>query len=234
MTYSCFLVAFPYCFLYRFDTWLYRFLIFTLFYVHNHWTHSCLGVTYITLENHCTRTAQSSRVGCRRRGHKIVYLTVIREVCCQYFTSRNILCWLLSHLSRCISAKQYVCELSDSRCSAWGIKRYFSEKEEKTHYVLEFMLTLDKIQNISTSSYLTTEHLESYCSFLYCPHSSVYRVFWPSDPVVYCNMLISFNPPRTGTCKQPRKHHPARTSQSKCRILTIRQSMINSSTDYWA
>ena len=35
-----------------------------------------LGVGEIMLENHCTRTAQSSRGGCRRRVHKIVYLAV--------------------------------------------------------------------------------------------------------------------------------------------------------------
>ena len=28
------------------------------------------------LENHCNRTAQSSRGGCSRRGHNIVYLAV--------------------------------------------------------------------------------------------------------------------------------------------------------------
>ena len=32
--------------------------------------------TYTTLENHCTRTAQSSRGGCSRRMHKIEYLAV--------------------------------------------------------------------------------------------------------------------------------------------------------------
>ena len=31
---------------------------------------------HATLETHCTRLVQSSRVGCSRRGHKIVYLAV--------------------------------------------------------------------------------------------------------------------------------------------------------------
>ena len=31
---------------------------------------------HITLENHCTRTAQSSRGGCNRQVHKIEYLAV--------------------------------------------------------------------------------------------------------------------------------------------------------------
>ena len=35
----------------------------------------CLKINTI-LVNHCTRTAQSSRGGCSRRGHKIVYLAV--------------------------------------------------------------------------------------------------------------------------------------------------------------
>ena len=37
-------------------------------------------------------------------------------------------------------------------------------------YVMEFMLTLDKMQNISTLSILWEEHLESYSSLLYCTH----------------------------------------------------------------
>ena len=49
-----------------------------------------------TLETHCTRTAQSSRIGCSRRGHKNVYLAVKKDIFCQYFTSENILRWLLS------------------------------------------------------------------------------------------------------------------------------------------
>ena len=32
--------------------------------------------TYTTLENHCTRTAQSPHGGCSRRVHKIVYLAI--------------------------------------------------------------------------------------------------------------------------------------------------------------
>ena len=49
----------------------------------------------ITLENHCTRTTQSSRGGCSRRVHKIVYLAVKWEYFGQYFTSENILCYKL-------------------------------------------------------------------------------------------------------------------------------------------
>ena len=37
-----------------------------------------LLLNYITLENHCTRTAQSSGGGCSRRVHKIEYLAVIK------------------------------------------------------------------------------------------------------------------------------------------------------------
>ena len=31
-----------------------------------------------------------------------------------------------------------------------------------------------------------------YSSFSYCTHSSVYQIFWPSDRVVDCNILILF------------------------------------------
>ena len=53
-------------------------------------------------------------------------------------------------------------------------------------YVLEFMLSLDKMQNISTLMCKTFEHFESYPSFSYYTHRTIYRVFWPSDWVVDC------------------------------------------------
>ena len=40
------------------------------------WIYLPFNCPYFTLENHCTRTAQSSRGGCSRRVHKIVYLAV--------------------------------------------------------------------------------------------------------------------------------------------------------------
>ena len=60
----CEFVTFPLVSWVRCGTWLYRFLIFAPLLT--------FGVTYYmyTLENHYTRTAQSSRVGFRRRGHK--------------------------------------------------------------------------------------------------------------------------------------------------------------------
>ena len=61
-------------------------------------------------------------------------------------------------------------------------------------YDLEFMLTLAKMQNYSINvnkvRNLRLEHFESYSSFSYCKHSSVYRVFWHSGRVVDCNILI--------------------------------------------
>ena len=45
---------------------------------------------------------------------------------------------------------------------------------------------------------LRSEHFESYPSFSYCMHSSVYRVFWPSDRVVDCIILNVFRHPATG------------------------------------
>ena len=41
---------------------------------------TCVFIDFLqsnnTLENHCTRTVQSSRVGCSLRVHRIVYLAV--------------------------------------------------------------------------------------------------------------------------------------------------------------
>ena len=61
-------------------------------------------------------------------------------------------------------------------------------------YVLEYLLSLvslDKMQNISTLirkiRNLRAEHFESFStSFLYCTHSSTYRLFWPSDQIIIC------------------------------------------------
>ena len=56
-----------------------------------------LGVGEIMLENHCTRTAQSSRGGCRRRVHKIVYLAVKKgHILVIIFFSENIHCEFIS------------------------------------------------------------------------------------------------------------------------------------------
>ena len=43
----------------------------------------------MTLENHCTRTAQSSCGGCSRRVHKIMYLTVKRVIFCEFFPEKE-------------------------------------------------------------------------------------------------------------------------------------------------
>ena len=50
----------------------------------------------LTLENHCTRTAQSTRGGCSRRVQKVVYLTVNNCNILIFFTSQNIHRELLS------------------------------------------------------------------------------------------------------------------------------------------
>ena len=63
---------------------------------------------------------------------------------------------------------------------------FFLKKRMNGIFVLEFMFTLDKIQNISV---LMCQKFEI---FSYCMHSSVYQVSWPSDQVVDCSILILF------------------------------------------
>ena len=70
-------------------------------------------------------------------------------------------------------------------------------------FVLEFMLTLHKVQN--SNSLMCTkfkiwaaEHFKSYSSFSYCAHSSVYRVFWPSSRVSKKINMYALNDPTTG------------------------------------
>ena len=45
---------------------------------------------------------------------------------------------------------------------------------------------------------LRLEHFESYSSFSYCMHSSVYRVFWSSSRVIDCKILNLFRHQTTG------------------------------------
>ena len=54
---------------------------------------------------------------------------------------------------------------------------FFPKKRMKEifAYILKFTLTFDKMQN--TSPTFEIEHFESYSSFSYCMHSSVYWVF---------------------------------------------------------
>ena len=78
---------------------------------------------------------------------------------CQYFTSENILCLLLSLIypAFCLLNKDR-CELSVSRYSTWVMPKkgdifFLKSMEGIFVYVLEYMLTLvslDKMQNIST------------------------------------------------------------------------------------
>ena len=62
-------------------------------------------------------------------------------------------------------------------------------------YVLGLMLTSAKRQDNSTYMLkklrkLRLEYFESYSSFSYCTHSSVYRVSWPSGRVIDCFILF--------------------------------------------
>ena len=52
--------------------------------------------------------------------------------------------------------------------------------------------------NVKEVRNLRLKHFESYSSFSYCMHSSVYLVFWPSGRVVACNILILFRQSTTG------------------------------------
>ena len=47
-------------------------------------------IPFITLENHCTGTTQSSGGGCSRRVHKILYLAFKKGTILVIFTSENI------------------------------------------------------------------------------------------------------------------------------------------------
>ena len=76
---------------------------------------------------------------------------------------------------------------------------FFPEKEAEMHlclcsgihaYFRYFIVK--KVRN------LRAEYFESYSSFSYCTHNSVYRVLWSSDQIVDFNILILFRPSTTG------------------------------------
>ena len=88
-----------------------------------------------TLENHCTRTAQSSRSGCSRRVHKIEYLAVKRgNILVIFFTSENIHRELLSLINPAV----YFCGLSEMRYSVRVMQKMclFPEKEDERNFSL--------------------------------------------------------------------------------------------------
>ena len=95
------------------------------------------------LENHCTRTAWSSPVGCCRRRHNIYRLSVHgwqkRQYFCQYFTSENILCLLLSLIYQavCLLNKD-LCELSVTLYSTRVMPKQviFFMKKDGRHFCL--------------------------------------------------------------------------------------------------
>ena len=116
---------------------------------HKRTRHNC------TLEKHCIRTSHSLRGGCSRRVHKIVYLAVkkgnilVNILLLKIFIANY--CRLLIQLCTCLTN---FCGLSDRRYRARGMPKYdiFLKKgmKENFAYVLEFMLTLAKMQNNST------------------------------------------------------------------------------------
>ena len=58
------------------------------------------GLLEFTIENLCTRTAQSSRGGCSRRVHRIVYIAFNKgNILVNFFTSENIHRELLSFIN---------------------------------------------------------------------------------------------------------------------------------------
>ena len=66
------------------------------------------------LENHCTQTAQSSRGGCSRRVHKIVYLAVNKG---------NILVNFFIFIAEYYHLYIHVCGFSDSCYSASALPK---------------------------------------------------------------------------------------------------------------
>ena len=81
------------------------------------------------------------------------------------------------------------------------------------------MLTLDKMQknqyfDVQKVRNMRAEYFDSYLSFSLCTHSSVYQVFWPSDRVVDCNILILFRLSATDT--MPLTTQTLHTATKRC------------------
>ena len=116
----------------------------------------CICVLMCTLENLCTRTLQSSRGGCSRRVHKTVSQAVkkgnivVNILLLKIFIANY--CHLLIQL--CICSTRFL------RVELWSLQRHSyakkydfilkTSKREIFAYVVEFMLTLAKMQNYST------------------------------------------------------------------------------------
>ena len=119
-------------------------------------------------------------------------------------TSENILRWFLSLIYPAVYLLNIYVRLAvvDTVPELCQKGDFFQKKRLKCTYVgvLEFMLTLDKMQYFIVKKVrnLRAEYFESYSSFSYCTHNSVYRVLWSSDQIVDCNILILFRRSTTG------------------------------------
>ena len=101
----------------------------------------------ITHENHCTRTARSSRGGCSLRVYKIVYQAVYKGyILVNFYFWKYSLRIIITYISNCVSAYQNFCGLSESRYSAIVMPECDFFPGKRFAYVLEFMLTFDKMQ----------------------------------------------------------------------------------------
>ena len=110
--------------------------------------------TYPMLENHCTRTAQSSHGGCSQQVHKTVYLAVNKfNILVNFFTSENIHRELLSLLNPAVYLLNKIFVGRVIVASAPELCLFLKKRvKEIFAYVLKCMLTFDKMQNTSLFS----------------------------------------------------------------------------------
>ena len=89
-----------------------------LFFVFNNTCKIYLSSDINTLENHCIRTAQSSRGGCSRRVYKIMYIAVKKGNIFVIFLLLKILIANYNHIHPAVYLLNNFCGLSDSHYSA--------------------------------------------------------------------------------------------------------------------
>ena len=112
----------------------------------------------------------------------------------------------LGQLFRPIRPLAWSLDIHNLRLSRFSQLKGFSRATlscDSSYCLCPGMLISAKVKNNRTLMWkkvrnLRLELFESYSSFSYCTHSSVYWVFWSSDRVVDCNISILFRSSTTG------------------------------------
>ena len=154
------------------------------------------------LENHCTQTAGSSRIGCCRQRHNIYRLSVYTWLSKKVIFG-NILLLQIFYAFYCHLYYPAVCllnkdlfELSLSRYSTWVMQKrglFFLKKGWKAFLFMFWNICLLKCKILVQCTLMRKRSKSEGSAFwksfklsILCAYFYIYPLFWPSDRVIDC------------------------------------------------